>query len=403
MKLETQPANLVSTVRRNCPLCAGSRCDSVLSVNELPINIGRLWPDEPSAKAAPRGDVVLAFCRTCGFVFNAAYDSRRLSYEPGYEYSLHHSPSHREFLESTADRLVAKYELYDKDIVEVGCGSGFFLQLLSQRGANRGWGFDPAVGTSRSIDCGAGRVTLTPDYYDASQREIPCDMLVCRSMFELVEQPHEFLRAMRSMLDGRPLARFYLDIPSAAYVFRKQALWNFFYEQCNYFVEETLCRAFRDAGFDVLASGECLGEGYYLYIEAAPAGRSPTQSACGKLQTPSSDLLAMAERLESERVAWRRRFSRWREQKKRVVAWGSGGRAINFLNMVEGASLVRHVIDINPARHGGFISGSGQQVVAPDELPALSPDIVIVTNSLYGEEIRRHVAELNVTCEFAEI
>ena len=71
-----------------CPVCGGRKLSDTVALYDLPVDIGRLWSDRESAQAATRGDVVLAFCHGCGFVFNSAYDATKLDYQPGYEYSL---------------------------------------------------------------------------------------------------------------------------------------------------------------------------------------------------------------------------------------------------------------------------------------------------------------------------
>ncbi len=400
----SQPdAILVRTPRPQCPLCAESDTQLVVALRNLPVHIGRLWDSKESAKTAPRGDVELTFCRCCGFVFNAAYDAKKLQFEPGYEYSLHHSPSHLAFLEATADRLVERYDLKNKDIVEVGCGSGFFLKLLCERGGNRGWGFDPAVDSRSEISAGEGSVTLIPEFYGEAQSDVPCDLLVSRSMFELVPKPVEFLRQMRRTLGDRTGARFYLDIPNTSYVFRHRASWNLFYEQCNYFVEETLVKAFQSSGFDVLDAGECLGEGYYLFVEAAPSDSGKSAWRRGDRLAIPSELTALADHHQQQLDHWRCCCESWRQEGKHVVAWGSGGRAINFLNLTAAGERIEHIVDINPARHGGFVSGSGQKNIAPEELASMQPDVVVITNNLYGDEIRQHVASLGIQCDFVEI
>jgi hypothetical protein len=298
--------------------------------------------------------------------------------------------------------LIADYKLHGKDIVEVGCGGGFFLQLICERGGNRGWGFDPAIAEQQVIPCGNHAVTLIPGFYDETRTDTPCDLLVSRSMFELIHDPIAFLRSMRRTLGDVTQRRFYLDIPNSRYVFSRRALWNLFYEQCNYFVEGTLVDAFCRAGFDVLRSGECLGDGYYLFVEAAPALQNVGPSRDAWVDTPI-DLLGMAAELESQRSLWNQRFHSWRTNGKRVVAWGSGGRAINFLNLINSAAAIEHIVDINPARHGGFVSGSGQQIIAPNALPALRPDVIVISNGLYGQEIRENGVALGLNCEFVEI
>ena len=45
-------------------------------------------------------------------------------------------------------------------------------------------------------------------------------------------------------------------------------------------------------------------------------------------------------------------------------------------------------MDINPHKHGKFLAGSGREILSPDALRALRPDIVLLMNSIYTEEVR---------------
>ena len=54
--------------------------------------------------------------------------------------------------------------------------------------------------------------------------------------------------------------------------------------------------------------------------------------------------------------------------------------------------VVCHVVDINPHRCGHSMSGTGHPIVAPAELETLKPDVIIVMNPVYRDEI---VADLN--------
>jgi hypothetical protein len=50
--------------------------------------------------------------------------------------------------------------------------------------------------------------------------------------------------------------------------------------------------------------------------------------------------------------------------------------------------------DVNPARHGRFIPGSGHEVVAPEALRARGVTDVLVMNPNYLAEIRARLASL---------
>ncbi|MCA9990344.1 MAG: hypothetical protein KDE29_05015, partial [Anaerolineales bacterium] len=103
-----------------------------------------LWPTPAGARQAPRGDIQLHFCPTCGHVFNADFDPALMAYDQAYENSLHFSDRFQQYATALASDLVARYGLQGKDIVEIGSGQGDFLQLLCELGQNRGVGFDPS-------------------------------------------------------------------------------------------------------------------------------------------------------------------------------------------------------------------------------------------------------------------
>ena len=224
-----------------------------------------------------------------------------------------------------------------------------------------------------------------------------------RSMFELIPRPIEFLQSMRRTLGERSEARFYLDIPNTSYVFRIARCGICFTNSATTLSKRHWSTLSRGRDSPCSSSGECLGEGYYLYVEAAPSDDHELPAPGVEMHDVPDQLQGLTEHLQNQLILWGERFETWIAQDKRVVAWGSGGRAINFLNMITASDCIEHIVDINPARHGGFISGSGQQIIAPAALAALRPDLVVITNGLYGTEIREQVASLGLDCEFAEI
>ena len=49
---------------------------------------------------------------------------------------------------------------------------------------------------------------------------------------------------------------------------------------------------------------------------------------------------------------------------------------------------VEYIVDINPHKQGRFVAGSGQQIVGPEFLKEYQPDIVLVMNPIYQNEIQ---------------
>ena len=77
---------------------------------------------------------------------------------------------------------------------------------------------------------------------------------------------------------------------------------------------------------------------------------------------------------------------------KTLAIWGSGSKCVSLISSLRlGPELVA-VVDINPNKHGKFLAGSGLEIVAPEALTSLRPDVVLVMNSIYGDEIRHDLA-----------
>ena len=82
------------------------------------------------------------------------------------------------------------------------------------------------------------------------------------------------------------------------------------------------------------------------------------------------------------------------------MLWGAGSKGVNFLNILDIAhEAVEYVVDINPRKHGCYICGSGQQIVPPSFLQDYQPDVIILMNSVYQDEVASAIREMGVTAE----
>jgi FlaA1/EpsC-like NDP-sugar epimerase len=84
----------------------------------------------------------------------------------------------------------------------------------------------------------------------------------------------------------------------------------------------------------------------------------------------------------------------------RTVIWGAGSKGITFLNTLHlSHEKLEYVVDVNPRKHGRFITGTGQQIIPPVFLQQYNPQAVILMNPIYQEEIRRTMQRLNLSAE----
>ena len=382
-----------------CAACARTGTIDFFAVKNLPINVGVFYADRSQAHAAPRGDIQLTFCPSCGFVQNRLFDATQVIFEPGYEVALRHSETFRHFMQGVVNRLIERFQLSHKRIIEIGCGDAYLLGMLAESGANQCVGIDPTVTGAGAKKLGEGSVQLVQDYFGTQHTEQDADFICCLSVFEDIPQPAAFLANVRK-LAARHQAPLYFEVFNAWRAFENQEIWSVHYEQCNYFSLACLEHIFQQNGFAVMNSGCCYEGDQYLYVEAVCSDRKalkPAQSVEADLPSP----LASLESLFLQKLThWNTRLNHYQESGERVVVWGTGGKGITFLNTVEAAKYIEFVVEINPDKQGRFVPGSGQAIVSPKFLAEYQPHKIIITNALYAEEMKQQARDIGVEAEF---
>jgi SAM-dependent methyltransferase len=389
---------------QTCPICRSSRWIDVLEARQLVVHVGRLFASEAEAHKATRGDVLLAFCESCGYIGNRAYVPVDDAFAQGYDASLHYSPVYLKFLTDLADELISRHNLKGKTVLEVACGPGFFLRLMLQRGCGAGIGVDPCLEGPGQGSEGAKPITWISDFYDERYSHLHVDFVACRQALHTIPEPRAIVEAVRRAIGDRPDVRIYFEVVNADNLFKKGIVWQFMYEYRSYFTTASLARLFQDCGFDVLRCGPAYEEGQYLSVEAAPASAGKTAASDKAADQPpakdSTDVRGFAGLFREKVALWQSRLKELSKSGRKVVSWGAAGRGITFLNLVDTERRIRYIVEINPARQDKFIPGTGARVVSPEFLKEYKPDVIILTNATYEAEIKQQVKNMGLHCEF---
>src|SRR5690606_29236711 len=146
-------------------------------------------------------------------------------------------------------------------------------------------------------------------------------------------------------------------------------------------------------------------DGQYLTVEAVNSDRRGEYASprVDDLDVLNEHLSTFKERTTTKIDDWRRRIARWSSEGKRIVIWGSGSKGVSFLHAVAPGAAVACAVDINPYRQGYFMAGTAHEIVGPEKLTELKPDVVIVMNRIYVPEIAETLKGLNLEPESASL
>ncbi|NEP58289.1 MAG: class I SAM-dependent methyltransferase [Symploca sp. SIO2G7] len=386
---------------QTCPICDSSHLEQFFEMLEMPVYCNLLWPEQQAAQNCPKGDIKLAFCPNCGLITNVAFDPTKLGYSQDYENSLHYSPRFQEYAQSLATGLVERNHLYDKDIIEIGCGKGDFLISLCELGNNRGVGFDPSYVPRSEHSSMEDQVQFVQDFYSEDYQNYQADLIACRHTLEHIPNPADLLHPLRQAIGNRLSTRVFFEVPNALDTFRNLAVWDIIYEHCCFFTSTSLIKAFTSCGFKVSNVREEFG-GQFLCLEAVPTDAEVllTNEGQDEVEALSRNITTFTTKFNAKVETWQQKLAQITQAGKKVVVWGAGSKGVTFLNILKLQDLVEYAVDLNPRKQGMYVAGTGQKIVPPELMRDYQPDVVIVVNPLYEQEIRQLLAGWGLHPEF---
>ena len=389
------------TVNASCPNCGNTGLSVFYEAKQAPAHSVLLHRSRIEALEFPKGDIRLGFCRYCGFITNTDFDPGLQNYlTHDYEATQAYSDTFNSFHHNLALRLIDQYGLRGKKVIEIGCGQGEFLNLLCELGENLGVGFDPAYRNGQSGDSPNGRVTLIKDFYSEKYSAYPADLICCKMTLEHIRDTHELVNLVAAATRSQPGTIIFFQVPNAQLVLQELAFWDIYYEHCSYFSSGSLSFLFEKCGFEVIkVSAEY--DNQYLMIEARPRNDYTSEVTGSReyLTALERDLVYFRDNHQAAIDGWKQRIQGLWEAGKKVILWGGSSKTVSFLHALNLHDEIRYVVDINPNKHGTFLAGSGQEVVSPAFLKTYEPDMVIVMNPIYKEEIRQMLAEIGIAPE----
>lgn len=326
--------------------------------DDFPIFQNRMYDSKEEAVDCPKGNIRLVEDLDSGLVYNATFSPELMVYDGSYQNEQAVSPlfqSHLETVLEAIDRSMGK-----EGLIEIGCGKGYFLEMLLAKGFEI-IGFDPTYeGTNPRVK----RQYFKPGAIERAKG------LILHHVLEHIQNPVSFLEQLRDANGGSGV--IYIEVPCFDWICEHKAWFDIFYEHVNYFRLTDFNRIFGN----VIDGGTVFG-GQYLYVIAELSSlRIPRIDMNDRANFPLDITKNMSDEMGS--------------QEKKAAIWGGASKGVIFALLKERAGCpVSTVIDINPAKQGRYLPGTGLQVKSPAQgMADLKSDAnIYVMNSNYLDEI----------------
>jgi len=353
-----------------CPLCKSRDLPSVYSIGAIPVFQNKIYSSEADAKNAVTGCVELVQCRKCGFVFNKSFEPELMEYDETYQNEQAGSSYFRYYLDDIENLLDANGLLKGR-VVEIGCGKGYFLDLLANKGKDI-IGFDPAYEGDNP--------RIIKDYFGKTHHRINADTIILRHTLEHVSAPLSFLHTIAETNAYR--GKLFIEVPCFDWIRRKKAFWDVFYEHCNYFCKKSLQSLFQSSIVGTVFNDQ------YLFVIAR----------CSDLRKAAADGNGSEGGLKDLFDGQMARYRKFVAGHDGLWVWGGGAKGSTFVNRIDPERrFVEGIIDINPKKQKKFVAGTGHPVFSPEVLHTQRIQNILVMNNNYLSEISATISDESIS------
>ncbi len=342
-----------------CRGCGGELEGPLLSYPNMP-SVAQHLPESADLSSDVGVTLRVCRCRRCGLV---QLDNDPVPYFREVIRAVGISPEMRTFRMQQFGDWLKRYRLEGRRILEVGCGHGEYLELLSNAEA---WGME--YGDEALTACKARGLRVRkgfPGEGEGPLFEEPFAGFLILNWLEHFPDPGTALdRIVASLV---PEGVGLVEVPNFDFALRNKIFIDFTRDHLCYFTRQSLATLLELHGFDVLS---CQVVWHNFIISAEVRRRQPL---------PIGDFEAVRLRLLAE-------LDRFIGNRK-VAVWGAGHQALMVLAAASLEHKICYVVDSAPFKQGKFTPATHLPIVPPNRLDEDPPEAIIVMAASFCNEV----------------
>ena len=351
---------------KRCIACGAPLWETpLLTLDNMPASAQHM-PDAQGVKEDRGLTLDLCQCMGCGLV---QFDCEPVDYYRDVIRAGGFSKTMVELRRYQYKHLIDSYHLEGKKFIEVGCGQGEFLKVLSEFPVEvHGIEHDPhlvELARAQGLDVTEG-FTETEDTRFAGGLY---DVFLSFNFLEHQPDPGTMLQAIYRNLEDDAMGL--ITVPSFEYIMDHNSYYELIRDHLAYYTFETLTPLLERNGF---------------LVEECEVINRDTLSVIVKkgAQMDTENLLECYVNLKREMESYMKYLDAW---DKKVAVWGASHQGFTLAATTKLGERARYIIDSAPFKQGKFAPASHLPIVGPDHFHEHPVDAIIITAPGYTDEI----------------
>ena len=357
---------------KRCIACGAPLWETpLLTLDNMPASAQHM-PDAQGVKEDRGLTLDLCQCMGCGLV---QFDCEPVDYYRDVIRAGGFSKTMVELRRYQYKHLIDSYHLEGKKFIEVGCGQGEFLKVLSEFPVEvHGIEHDPhlvELARAQGLDVTEG-FTETEDTRFAGGLY---DVFLSFNFLEHQPDPSTMLQAIYRNLEDDAMGL--ITVPSFEYIMDHNSYYELIRDHLAYYTFETLTPLLERNGFQVEECEVINRDTLSVIVRKRP-------------QMDTENLLECYVNLKREMETYMKYLDAW---DKKVAIWGASHQGFTLAATTKLGEKARYIIDSAPFKLGKFAPASHLPIVGPDHFHEHPVDAIIITAPGYTDEIAASIRQ----------
>ena len=357
---------------KRCIACGAPLWETpLLTLDNMPASAQHM-PDAQGVKEDRGLTLDLCQCMGCGLV---QFDCEPVDYYRDVIRAGGFSKTMVELRRYQYKHLIDSYHLEGKKFIEVGCGQGEFLKVLSEFPVEvHGIEHDPhlvELARAQGLDVTEG-FTETEDTRFAGGLY---DVFLSFNFLEHQPDPSTMLQAIYRNLEDDAMGL--ITVPSFEYIMDHNSYYALIRDHLAYYTFETLTPLLERNGFQVEECQVINRDTLSVIVRKRP-------------QMDTENLLECYVNLKREMETYMKYLDAW---DKKVAIWGASHQGFTLAATTKLGEKARYIIDSAPFKQGKFAPASHLPIVGPDHFHEHPVDAIIITAPGYTDEIAASIRQ----------
>lgn len=377
-----------------CRLCSSKvKKNLILHLSGMPIAAQHFLDENEINKKDKTIDLEILQCEKCGLV---QLDIEPVSYFKSTITATSISGATKKLRLDQMQKLSKKFNLKNKKIIEIGCGTGVMLDIIKEAGMDA-YGLEYS---DISVNEGLreGRKIIKGYLTEIGTiNEYKFDAFICYNFLEHVPNINLFVKSIHNNLKEGGIGL--VTVPNLNYLLETKSFYEFVPDHLSYFTKITLQLLFQQNNFEII---ECnlINNKNDIQILIKKSKEKKTL-----IENSPKILELKKDYQEVEKLIYdlQRISKKYKSEGKKIAVWGAGHRTLALLALSKFKDI-EFIIDSAKFKQGKYSPVNLTKIVSPEILYEKNIDLLIVMlPGIYPDEVIKTVVGMKLNIKVAKL